>query len=128
MASLTRPEGPLFAACRFGWFVMHGQIVLTYALSLLCIGLHMAYIARIGGDHFEYRPLVVQAAVGIGHLGTGLAAVGAVAPGCGVAICCKNLDIRAGSVSASGVTVDPSNLSCDLLAACSKGKTSVGCG
>ena len=32
---------------------------LMYALPLLCIGLHMAYIARIGGDHFEYRPLDV---------------------------------------------------------------------
>ena len=27
VASLTRPEGPLFAACCFGWFVMHGRIM-----------------------------------------------------------------------------------------------------
>ena len=26
-ASLTQPEGQLFAACCFGWFVMHGRIV-----------------------------------------------------------------------------------------------------
>lgn len=36
--------------------------------------------------------------------------------GCDVPLCCKNLDIRAGSVSASGVTADPSNLCCNLLA------------
>lgn len=43
----------------------------------------MAYTPRIGGDHFEYRPLdvywpllAVQATVGIWHLGTGLAAAG----------------------------------------------------
>lgn len=30
---------------------------LSYALPLLCIGLHAAYLFRIGGDHFEYRPL-----------------------------------------------------------------------
>ena len=28
-----------------------------YALPLLCVVLHMAYLFRIGGDHFEYRPL-----------------------------------------------------------------------
>ena len=50
---------------------------LTYALPLLCIALHMAYVARIGGDHFEYRPLdfywpllAVPAAEGIVHLGS----------------------------------------------------------
>ena len=48
---------------------------LTYALPLLCIVSHAAYIARIGGDHFEYRPLdfywpllAVPAAEGIVHL------------------------------------------------------------
>ena len=29
----------------------------TYALVLLCIGAHLYYLLRIGGDHFEYRPL-----------------------------------------------------------------------
>ena len=50
---------------------------LTYALLLLCIVSHAAYIARIGGDHFEYRPLdfywpllAVPAAEGIIHLGS----------------------------------------------------------
>ena len=28
-----------------------------YALSLLCVLAHMAYLLPIGGDHFEYRPL-----------------------------------------------------------------------
>ncbi len=28
-----------------------------YALSLLCVFAHMAYLLPIGGDHFEYRPL-----------------------------------------------------------------------
>jgi len=51
---------------------------LTYTLPLLCIGLHMAYIARIGGDIIGYRPLdvywpllAVPAATGIVHLGGG---------------------------------------------------------
>ena len=54
---------------------------LTYALPLLCIVLHVAYVARVGGDHFEYRPLdfywpllAVPAAAGIMHLGLGTAA------------------------------------------------------
>ena len=161
-ASLTRPEGPLFAACCFGWYAVQrrvgtgrwwpgwraaaalgapfvllvaGQYLwrygyygewlpntyyakyvrpwyeagirylaaaaietglylllplaglplvrdwqerrsLVYLLPLLCIGLHMAYVARIGGDFFEYRPLdvywpllAVSAAAGIVHLG-----------------------------------------------------------
>ena len=29
----------------------------AYALPLACVAAHMAYILRIGGDHFEYRPL-----------------------------------------------------------------------
>ena len=56
-----------------GW---RGRRCLTYALPLLCIVSHAAYIARIGGDHFEYRPLdfywpllAVPAAEGIVHLG-----------------------------------------------------------
>ena len=54
---------------------------LTYALPLGCIIAHMAYIARIGGDHFEYRPLdvywpllAVPATAGIVHLGRRLSA------------------------------------------------------
>ena len=57
-----------------GW---HGRRCLTYALPLLCIVSHMGYVARIGGDHFEYRPLdfywpllAVPAAEGIVHLGS----------------------------------------------------------
>ena len=49
---------------------------LAYMLPLLLIVFHMAYIARIGGDHFEYRPLdfywpllAVPAADGIVGLG-----------------------------------------------------------
>ena len=49
---------------------------LTYVLPLLCIVSHMGYISRIGGDHFEYRPLdfywpllAVPAADGIVGLG-----------------------------------------------------------
>ena len=49
---------------------------LAYALPLLCIVAHMAYLMRIGGDHFEFRPLdfywpllAVPAAVGIVHVG-----------------------------------------------------------
>ena len=57
-----------------GW---RGRRCLTYALPLLCIVSHMGYVARVGGDHFEYRPLdfywpllAVPAAVGIVHLGS----------------------------------------------------------
>ena len=55
---------------------------LTYALPLLCIVSHAAYIARIGGDHFEYRPLdfywpllAVPAAEGIVHLGSWISTI-----------------------------------------------------
>ena len=48
----------------------------TYALALLCVAVHMAYLLPIGGDHFEYRPLdfywpllAVPAAEGIALLG-----------------------------------------------------------
>ena len=51
-----------------------------YALPLLLVGLHMAYVARIGGDHFAYRPLdfywpllALPAAAGIVHLASLLA-------------------------------------------------------
>lgn len=53
----------------------------TYALVLLCIGTHLYYLLRIGGDHFEYRPLdfywpllALPAAEGIAHLGARVAA------------------------------------------------------
>ena len=49
----------------------------TYALVLLCVTVHMAYLLRIGGDYFEYRPLdfywpllAVPAAQGLAHLGS----------------------------------------------------------
>ena len=52
----------------------------TYALALLLIGVHVAYVLRIGGDHFEYRPLdfywpllALPAAAGIVHLGSRIA-------------------------------------------------------
>ena len=58
-----------FVALRAQWKT---QRDLAYALPLLCIFPHMAYVMRIGGDHFEYRPLdfywpllAVPAAVGI---------------------------------------------------------------
>ena len=51
-----------------------------YALPLLLAGTHMAYVARIGGDHFEYRPLdfywpllAPAAASGVAHMGAGIA-------------------------------------------------------
>ena len=53
----------------------------AFALPLLLMGVHMAYVMRIGGDHFEYRPLdfywpllALPAAAGIVHLGSRLAA------------------------------------------------------
>ena len=53
----------------------------TYALALLLVGVHMAYVLRVGGDHFEYRPLdfywpllALPAAAGIVHLGSRIAA------------------------------------------------------
>ncbi len=52
----------------------------TYALVLLLVGVHMAYMMRIGGDHFEYRPLdfywpllAVPASMGTAHLGARIA-------------------------------------------------------
>ncbi len=48
----------------------------TYGLVLLLVIVHMAYVMRIGGDHFEWRPLdfywpllALPAAVGIVQLG-----------------------------------------------------------
>ncbi len=53
----------------------------TYALALLLIGAHMAYLFEIGGDHFEFRPLdfywpllAVPAAESLARLGAGLSA------------------------------------------------------
>ena len=53
----------------------------TYALALLLVGVHVAYVLRVGGDHFEYRPLdfywpllALPAAAGIVHLGSWIAA------------------------------------------------------
>ena len=50
-----------------------------WALALLLVGVHMAYVMRIGGDH-EYRPLdfwwpllAVPASMGIVHLGSRIA-------------------------------------------------------
>ena len=42
------------AALRHSW---RSRRDLAYALPLLCVTAHMAYILRIGGDHFEFRPL-----------------------------------------------------------------------
>ena len=53
----------------------------AFALPLVLVGVHMAYVMRIGGDLFEYRPLdfywpllALPAAVGIARLGSRLAA------------------------------------------------------
>ncbi len=52
----------------------------VHALSLLCIGAHMLYVVRIGGDRFEFRaldfywPLLTVAALeGVGFVASGLA-------------------------------------------------------
>ena len=51
-----------------------------WALVLLLIGTHMAYVMRVGGDHFEWRPLdfywpllAVPASVGIVQIGRRIA-------------------------------------------------------
>ena len=51
----------------------------SFALPLLCVAAHMAYLLPIGGDHFEFRPLdfywpllAVPAAEGIALLGSGI--------------------------------------------------------
>ncbi|MXX76578.1 MAG: hypothetical protein F4210_11855 [Holophagales bacterium] len=55
---------------------------LRLVLPLACIVPHMAYVFRIGGDYFEYRPLdfywpllAVPAAAGIVHLGSAASAL-----------------------------------------------------
>ena len=72
------------AALRQAW---RSHRNLAYALPLLCIAAHMAYVLRIGGDHFEYRPLdfywpllAVPAAHGILGLADSLGRVTASAP------------------------------------------------
>ncbi len=67
----------------------------TYAVILLMIGVHMTYLARIGGDHFEYRPLdfywpllAVAAAVGLVSLGSRLAVWVGSPPTAGVSRAC----------------------------------------
>ncbi len=66
-----------FVAVRERWRVDRDG---THALALLCVSIHMLYLLRIGGDHFEYRPLdfywpllAVPAAVGLVHLGSWMA-------------------------------------------------------
>ena len=69
---------PLAAvAMRNRWRAPHDGI---WALVLLLIGVHMAYVMRIGGDHFEYRPLdfywpllAVPASMGIVYLASRIA-------------------------------------------------------
>ena len=67
-----------FLALRLRWRINRDG---TYALALLCVAAHMAYLLPIGGDHFEYRPLdyywpllAVPAAEGIALLGSRVAA------------------------------------------------------
>ena len=62
-----------FLALRTRWRMARDG---AYALALLCVVVHMAYLLPIGGDHFEYRPLdfywpllAVPAAEGIALLG-----------------------------------------------------------
>ena len=66
----------------------------TYALVLLLVSVHMVYVMRIGGDHFEYRPLdfywpllALPAAEGMVHLGGWIASktqpIRTIAPGGG---------------------------------------------
>ena len=63
-------------ALREGW---RARREVTYALPVLCIIVHAAGVMRVGGDHFEYRPLdfywpalSVPAVAGILSLGSWL--------------------------------------------------------
>ena len=65
-----------FLALRTRWRMAQDG---TYALALLCVAAHMAYLLPIGGDFFEFRPLdfywpllAVPAAEGIALLGSGI--------------------------------------------------------
>ena len=67
-----------FLALRRRWRICRDG---SYALALLCVASHMAYLLPIGGDHFEYRPLdfywpllALPAAEGIAFLGSRVAA------------------------------------------------------
>ena len=67
-----------FLALRARWRIFRDSI---YALVLLCVFSHMAYVFNIGGDHFEFRPLdfywpllAPPAAEGIAHLGSRISA------------------------------------------------------
>ena len=43
-----------------GWALVAGwrrRRSLAHGLPLLCVVAHMVYVARVGGDHFEWRPL-----------------------------------------------------------------------
>ena len=69
---------PLALLARRSRWQMHRDS--SFALPLLCIAVHMAYLLPIGGDHFEYRPLdfywpllAVPAAEGIALLGFSVA-------------------------------------------------------
>ena len=68
-----------YVALRFRWREHRDGI---YALVLLLVVTHMAYLFEIGGDHFEYRPLdfywpllAVPAAEAVARLGGGLSAL-----------------------------------------------------
>ena len=54
-------ETGLYLLLPLAFFALHTRWRMhqdgTYALALVCIVLHIAYLLRIGGDHFEYRPL-----------------------------------------------------------------------
>ena len=68
-----------------GWALVAGwrrRRSLAHGLPLLCVVAHMVYVARVGGDHFEWRPLdfywpllAVPAAAGILLSARALAAV-----------------------------------------------------
>ena len=66
-----------YVALRVRWR-LYGDI--SFALVLLLVAAHMAYLMPVGGDHFEYRPLdfywpllALPAATGIVHLGSRVA-------------------------------------------------------
>ena len=67
-----------FLALRTRWRICRNG---SYALPLLCVASHMAYLLPIGGDYFEYRPLdfywpllALPAAEGISYVGSRVAA------------------------------------------------------
>ena len=58
---------------------------IAHARPALAVGLHMAYLARIGGDHFEFRPMdfywlllalpAAEGLVGVAHRALGIVRV-----------------------------------------------------